>query len=1044
MSKNRQRVSIVILLACLLFSSPAHAYNDRSTHPALTQEIIRLYNQNNPQGSITSEEMEWIIQGSVLEDTPPRWINHFYDPVNETGWTGSDAGNLDAETIRQLSLVGLSSERPVSAPNWVTNYQLQEKYALYGGNRSWKRGLEYYADGDKKEAYITLGHILHILEDMGVPDHTRDDTHAQVVEQITGDNGSPYEGYATRWHRQNIQMAGLDSIPVPSYSNVTEYIKNVASYSNKYFFSKDTISNKYPSPRPVEDAGGLGYGLDENKTRFALVKISLVKKEGLDMKKIYILERNDSQIFDAYFSRLSKQVVLNGAGVIRLFKSQAEDALVNKEFPTRLVDLRPDIKRFQLPAFSLFGLTNKIVGLGSGLVATITGLFTSEENSSPTDINQSDISSSENYQALTPEGVSLEDTANQSQPISPGPEILKQEQELVTENNGAANGTTNQEPENVPIEQSLAIDSPTTTPTTSPSTATNTQDNVDQKSPSLPPPPVFGGVSFTPAPDPSLPEDTPDQENDPPPDEDPAPLSGPPIRNFSARYSSSTMSAILSWDTSDGVGSTSTYTYRINQIATDSSPTLKLESETSTSYSQQVDRETRFEFSVTDSNGSSTATTTTVSSDFYARPGIIFEQGTKEIHIESGPGILKPGNTVLLRVFQTFTPQRTGQLDQVDINWSFAQPTIACEVRLYRTDDPNGMGDSTLMATSSSGAGCTAETAGEHSFHFSPSTIQAGSAYLFFMEYLIDHSQPTLWGASDAVRGSYWQTDGTSRTDKDIYLKISGTVMSADIGAKSPGAPQGLTATFDPNNISANISWSASSDADSSVSDLIYQIQATTSNALSDSNPDWQTIGNALSTSTRAYYPNTYLIGVRTRDEYYNYSPVATTTFSFPADFNPNDILASQTDANQGVVASNGQDGTRTNMFGQTFTVASSSTPQSLTISTIWTGDNATCSIKIYRAGSIAETNDSNLIAASDAMSGCGGEENKIFYFNHTGPLQPGTTYIWTYSVSNGSFPQDGLIGGYKAEAYPNTLSTQNSTMGQEYNAYFVLKGDLQ
>ncbi len=268
--------------------------------------------------------------------------------------------------------------------------------------------------------------------------------------------------------------------------------------------------------------------------------------------------------------------------------------------------------------------------------------------------------------------------------------------------------------------------------------------------------------------------------------------------------------------------------------------------------------------------------------------------------------------------------------------------------------------------------------------------------------------------------------------------------MSADIGAEPPGAPSNLNATFDPNHTSANISWSASSDADSATSDLIYQIQATTSSALSDSNSDWQSIGNALSTSTRVYYPNTYLVGVRARDEYYNYSPVATTTFSFPADFNPNSILASQTDTNQGVITSLFQDGARTNMFGQTFTVASSGTPQSLAISTAWTGGDATCSVKIYQAGSIAETNDSNLIAISDNINGCGGEENKTFYFNRIGSLQPGITYIWVYSVSNGSFPQDGLIGGYRAEMYPHILNVQNSALGREYNAYFVLKGDLQ
>ena len=1056
MSTNWQRASITILLACLLFFNSVYAYNDKTTHPALTQEIIRLYNQNFPQAPISLEEAEWIIQGSTLEDTPPRWINHFYDPINKSGWTGRDTGNIDAEVIRQLSLVGLSSEKPVSALDWVTNYQLQEKYALYGGNRSWKRGLEHYADGDKKEAYITLGHLLHILEDMSVPDHTRDDTHAQVVEQITGDNGSPYENYATRWNRQNLRVANLEGATVPNHPNITEYIESLASYSNKYFFSKDTISDKYPSPRPVEDAGNLAYGLDENGIKFPIAKISLVKKNGLEMKKSYVIEKNDIQILDAYFSRLSKQAVLNGAGAIRLFKSQAEDALVNKEFPTHLIDLRPGIKRFQLPAISLVGIGNKISGAGSSFIATITGLFDSEDNQPIGSDQTDDPDVTANYQPLAPEEAPPENIVNQPELIALELETIQQEPTI--ENDEIANGIANQEPEIILPEQPLLINTPDTISKPTPSDTANTQGGVSHEPPAIPPPPIFGSVSFTPPSPEPPPSDSPPTEDDDPPlpddssdqEEGPPPPSGPLIRNFSSSYSSSTMSAILTWDSSADTESTSTYTYQINQLATDGSKTLKLESETSTSYNQLINQEARFEFSVTDANGSSTATTTTVSSDFYAHSGTIFKQEKKEVHIEPGAGILKPSNTVLLRAFQTFTPQRTGQANQATINWSFAQPTITCEARIYRTNNPDGMSDENLIATASSGAGCTAQTAGEYSFYFPTSTIHAGETHLFFMEYLIDHSQPLLWGATDSAPGSYWQTNGTSKTDQDIYLELLGTVMSADIGTGAPSAPSDLSATFDANNASASISWSASSDTDSASSDLVYQIQATTTSALSNSDSDWQTIGNVLTTSTRVQYPNTYLIGVRARDEYYNYSPVATTTFSFPADFDPNTILASQTDANQGVVAGSGQNGATTNTFGQTFTVATSSTPQSLTISTAWTS-GGTCSIRIHQAGSITDSNDSNLIARSDGPDGndCTGGNDKVFQFARTNTLQPGINYIWIYSAMNGSSASDGLIGGYEEEQYPGALRYLNSfggevTIGREYNAYFILKGDLQ
>ena len=53
------------------------------------------------------------------------------------------------------------------------------------------------------------------------------------------------------------------------------------------------------------------------------------------------------------FLRLSRQSVLHGAGVINLFHKQAEDAIVNKEYPVHLVEFRVD--KLIPPTLSLVG-----------------------------------------------------------------------------------------------------------------------------------------------------------------------------------------------------------------------------------------------------------------------------------------------------------------------------------------------------------------------------------------------------------------------------------------------------------------------------------------------------------------------------------------------------------------------------------------------------------------------------------------------------------------------------------------------------------------
>src|SRR3989338_205672 len=60
-------------------------YDDKTTHPALTQEIVKFFNASYPEKQINNTDAEKIIQGSIDEDTQTRWLYHFYDPVYNRG-----------------------------------------------------------------------------------------------------------------------------------------------------------------------------------------------------------------------------------------------------------------------------------------------------------------------------------------------------------------------------------------------------------------------------------------------------------------------------------------------------------------------------------------------------------------------------------------------------------------------------------------------------------------------------------------------------------------------------------------------------------------------------------------------------------------------------------------------------------------------------------------------------------------------------------------------------------------------------------------------
>lgn len=341
----RRKIFVLLIAAGLLIgirAIPVSAYDDATTHPALTDEVVNFYNLSSGS-AITPEEKEWIVQGSILEDTPPRWINHFYDPVHKIGWTGEKMGSTPAAVVQAFSAIGLSAEGAVSAVDWVNDYALQERYSRYGGNRTWKRALEYYAEGNKEEAYKTLGHILHLLEDMSVPDHTRNDTHPHLSDTIQGDP-SPFEGYLTKYTRNNMEnelhiVAKLKAgnlAPVQKNS-IQDYLVSLAEYSNKYFFSKDSINDMgFSSPKIVREDESFGYGRDENGQEFPLAKVWVSKTDQPKFTRGYIIEQSDQKILDAYFSHLSRQAVLHGAGVIQLFQRQAADAVENKNYAIHL------------------------------------------------------------------------------------------------------------------------------------------------------------------------------------------------------------------------------------------------------------------------------------------------------------------------------------------------------------------------------------------------------------------------------------------------------------------------------------------------------------------------------------------------------------------------------------------------------------------------------------------------------------------------------------------------------------------------------------
>ena len=309
-------------------------YDDKTTHPALTQEIVELFNENFKELKISDEDKEIIIQGSIDEDSGTRWMQHFYDPVYNRGLTL-------ATKEQQLAVIGAAFSDPtgksgnyLSSKEWSQNTLAQAvffKKVLAGSlislfssenDYSWDRAVYEYAWGDKKRGLLSLGHTLHLVEDASVPDHTRNDPHPPIL-----DMGSPYEGWTKKFDRQSLNLDPKEKpIALP---DLNYYFDSLANYSNNNFFSKDTIFSKaYTSPvvrrwQKQKLGDGLLYDFGYSAT-----DLKIVAQNASEWKSItsnpYFINDPDELILKTYWSLLSKQAVLHGAGVVKLFFDEVE------------------------------------------------------------------------------------------------------------------------------------------------------------------------------------------------------------------------------------------------------------------------------------------------------------------------------------------------------------------------------------------------------------------------------------------------------------------------------------------------------------------------------------------------------------------------------------------------------------------------------------------------------------------------------------------------------------------------------------------------
>jgi hypothetical protein len=306
-------VKISLLIIIFGFVNISFAFDAESTHPALTEEIVKYYN-SFAERKINAHELELLKKGSTLEDNSPRWINHFYDVINNRG--------LAIETFRgdkalfNMFLKTLPAP-PLKTPEWSQDEISQTKYLA---NRTYQLAKREYFN-NKDLAFLSLGHLLHLLADMGVPDHARGDSHTGMF----GDPKSNYEEYAKKiTDNYNLTFAKYlieNKIQPYNYKDLNSIFDSLARFTATNWFSEDTIGKYVNIPSisqlNYDPEGGLFY----YNNHPALAKKEVEK----DNKIIIVFTSADDRIHYQWFNAVVPEVIKHGANLLNLYFSEIKE-----------------------------------------------------------------------------------------------------------------------------------------------------------------------------------------------------------------------------------------------------------------------------------------------------------------------------------------------------------------------------------------------------------------------------------------------------------------------------------------------------------------------------------------------------------------------------------------------------------------------------------------------------------------------------------------------------------------------------------------------
>jgi len=301
-----------------------------------------------------------LAQGARDEDSPKiRCKNHFHDPLMPWDLAGLNRGEI--------------LDGGESSVIWAQ----RAIYDQYFGAYSWHDARQYFykalTSTDPSEramnlmmTFLSVGHLMHLIQDATVPEHVRDNSHALTLYNYESyvshyDNKRISDDYKTfkSWLSDNTRYTFNDSAfslpsnseaPIPiarivdtdRYSGTNPSITmeqpiGISEYTNANYFSKDTVfkSDKYPFPdwgsvntdaviiqNPRDSTGEIHrqylLKVRDGDAGYRLCTAPLLAGQVPDTAE-YLAPMLDDSVYGDYATRLVPRAVSYSAGLLKYF-----------------------------------------------------------------------------------------------------------------------------------------------------------------------------------------------------------------------------------------------------------------------------------------------------------------------------------------------------------------------------------------------------------------------------------------------------------------------------------------------------------------------------------------------------------------------------------------------------------------------------------------------------------------------------------------------------------------------------------------------------